>query len=146
MRHTQHVIGSIRPSTFCLGSFLQGIGELEQAGVLQGETLVKLLCNRAACQLQLSKPLPALGDSQRAVMVSCCLAARCTLKVQLQSCIRPASWGCCQCCHPAHLVRQDVLLPVPATYQPGNPEGRDLRCLLQTGAGNTQASLPHFPA
>eukprot|EP00891_Asterochloris_glomerata_P007206 jgi/Astpho2/7206/fgenesh1_pg.00113_%23_41_t len=47
--------------------YSKGIGELEEAGVLQGETLVKLLCNRAACQLQLSKPLPALVDSQRAV-------------------------------------------------------------------------------
>ena len=67
--------------------FLQGIGELEQAGVLQGETLVKLLCNRAACQLQLSKPLPALADSQRAVRVSCCLAAQSTLKGQ--NCVPP---------------------------------------------------------
>ena len=69
--HSQHVTCSIRPATF-----LQGIGELEQAGVLQGETLVKLLCNRAACQLQLNKPLPALADSQRAVRVSRRLAAQ----------------------------------------------------------------------
>lgn len=82
MVHSQHVTCSIR-----LAAFLQGIGELEEAGVLQGETLVKLLCNRAACQLQLSKPLPALVDSQRAVRVSRCLTARSTLefKPQLQT-------------------------------------------------------------
>ena len=80
----QPVTGSIRPATFRFVSLLQGIGELEQAGVLHGETLVKLLCNRAACQLQLNKPLPALVDSQRAVRVSRCLPAGSSLKVQLR--------------------------------------------------------------
>lgn len=50
--------------------YVQALNVLHQAGILHGETYVRLLTNRAACLLALHQPLRALQDCHLAVQVS----------------------------------------------------------------------------